>query len=146
MESIFYNMIYFISRIHTYFLTWNDQIENSFTDKQLHFIIFGFFGLAMLLVLHPIFLWLSKTGHTMVISFFYVLTLILVLTFAIEIGQGFTGTGIMEFADAESGVTGFLLFACIFLVIRAIVHLIIRIARPDKGKGRPDPDDKPDYF
>ena len=150
MESIFYKMIYFVSGIHSYLLSWNDQIENSLTDKQLHFLIFGLFGLCLLLVLHPIFLWLSKTGHTMIISFFYVLTVILVMTFAIEIGQGFTGTGIMDFTDSEAGVTGFLLFACIFLVIRAIVHLIIRIARPSgktpDSKGSTDQDAASDYF
>lgn len=126
METILYTFVTLVSRLHNYFLTWNDSIENSFDDKMLHFIIVGAFGLAMVLVLHPIFLWLSKTGHTMVISFFYVLSAILVLTFAIEIGQGYYGTGRMEFDDVRFGVGGFLIFFLIFIVIRGIVHLIIR--------------------
>jgi len=129
METILYNFVMLVSRIHTYFLTWNDSIENSFDDKMLHFIIIGALGIAMVLVLHPVFLWLSRTGHTMVISFFYVLSAILVLTFAIEIGQGFYGTGSMEFDDVRFGVGGFLVFFAIFIAIRGIIHLIIRLTK-----------------
>lgn len=135
METILYNFVMLVSRIHQYFLTWNDSIENSFDDKMLHFIIIGALGIGMILILHPIFLWLSKTGHTMVISFFYVLSAILVLTFAIEIGQGFYGTGVMEFDDVRFGIGGFLVFFAIFIAIRFIIHLIIRIAGPsDENK------------
>ena len=141
MESFLYNIVAFIARIHTYILTLNDQSENSLTDKELHFIIVGALGIALILVLHPIFLWLAKTGHTLVVSFLYVLTVILVLTFAIEIGQGFTGTGIKEFDDVIYGVGGFLIFFVVFLVIRAIIHLIMRLARG----GRRD-DSQSDYF
>ena len=141
MESFLYNIVAFIARIHTYILTLNDQSENSLTDKELHFIIVGALGIALILVLHHIFLWLAKTGHTMVVSFLYVLTVILVLTFAIEIGQGFTGTGIMEFDDVVYGVGVFLIFFVVFLVIRAIIHLIMRLARG----GRRD-DSQSDYF
>ena len=141
MESFLYNIVALIARIHTYILTLNDQSENSFSDKELHFIIIGGLGIALILVLHPLFLWLAKTGHTMIVSFLYVLTVILVLTFAIEIGQGFTGTGSMEFDDVIYGVGGFLIFFLIFLVIRAIIHLIIRLAR---GSSRED--SQSDYF
>ncbi len=133
MESLLYSIVMLISRIHTYFLTLNDQSQNSLGDKELHFVIIGIFGIALILVLHPIFLWLSKTGHTMVISFFYVMTVILVLTFAIEIGQGFYGTGIMELDDVVYGVGGFLVFFFIFLVIRGIIHLILHLTG-DKDK------------
>ena len=143
METLLYNIVMLISRIHSYFLTLNDQSENSFTDKELHFIIIGCFGIALILILHPIFLWLARTGHTMVISFFYVATVILVLTFAIEIGQGFYGTGRMEMDDVVYGIAGFLVFFCVFAVIRGIVHLILHFTR----KGRDDRKyDDPDYF
>lgn len=128
MQSLLYSIVMLISRIHTYFLSWNDSIENSFTDKELHFIIIGLFGVALILALHPLFLWLANTGHTMVISFFYVFTVILVITFAIEIGQGYYGTGIMEFDDVIYGISGFFVFFAIFLTIRGIIHLIARLA------------------
>lgn len=142
MQTLFYNIVMLISRIHTYIMTLNDQRESSFTDKELHFIVIGALGIGLILVLHPLFLWLAKTGHTMIISFLYVLTVILVLTFAVEIGQGYYGTGSMEFDDVVYGVGGFLIFFAVFLVIRGIIHLIMRLGR---GKKRDNYND-PEYF
>ncbi len=141
MENFLYTIVAFIARIHTYILTLNDQSENSLTDKELHFITIGVLGIALILVLHPLFLWLAKTGHTMIVSFLYVLTVILVITFSIEIGQGFTGTGIMEFDDVIYGVGGFLVFFLVFLAIRGIIHLILRLVRGGKKDDRSS-----DYF
>jgi len=129
MNTILYGVVMLISHIHNYFLSWNDSIENSFTDKELHFIIIGAFGVALILILHPLFLWLARTGHTMVISFLYVFTVILVITFAIEIGQGYYGTGAMEFDDVIYGIAGFLAFFAVFAVIRGIVHFIMKLVK-----------------
>lgn len=129
MNTILYGVVMLISHIHNYFLSWNDSIENSFTDKELHFIIIGAFGVALILILHPLFLWLARTGHTMVISFLYVFTVILVITFAIEIGQGYYGTGAMEFDDVIYGIAGFLAFFAVFTVIRGIVHFIMKLVK-----------------
>ena len=147
MESIIYSFVSLVSRLHQYFLSWNDTIENSFDDKQLHFIIIGAFGVGLVLAIHPLFLWLSKNNHTMVITFFYVFTVILVLTFAIEIGQGFYGTGTMEFDDVRSGVKGFLTFFAIFLAIRGVIHLIMRGGKSaSKKKSKPKESSRSDYF
>ena len=147
MESIIYSFVSLVSRLHQYFLTWNDTIENSFDDKQLHFIIIGAFGVGLVLAIHPLFLWLSKNNHTMVITFFYVFTVILVLTFAIEIGQGFYGTGTMEFDDVRSGVKGFLTFFAIFLAIRGVIHLIMRGGKSvSKKKNKSKDSSRSDYF
>ena len=120
-----------IRRVHNYLLTLNNQFENSFTDKELHFLIVGAFGLGLVFVLHPIFLWLAKHDHTMIISFLYVFTVVLVLTFAIEIGQGYYGTGAMEFDDVVYGVTGFLSFFLVFAVIRGFIHLVMHFIRSE---------------
>ena len=128
-----------ITRVHNYLLTLNNQFENSFTDKELHFLIVGAFGIALVMLLHPIFLWLPKTGHTMVISFLYVLTVVLVLTFAIEIGQGYYGTGAMELDDVIYGVAGFLAFFAAFSVVRGIIHMITRAFRDND-------DDEPEWL
>lgn len=146
MESLLYNVVTLISRLHDYFLTLNDQQQSSFDDKQLHFIIIGLFGVGLILVLHPIFLWLSKTGHTMIISFFYVMTVILVVTFAIEIGQGYYGTGSPEMDDVVYGVGGFLVFFAIFLVIRGIIHLIAHFAGGNGNRNNKDKRRGSDYF
>ena len=63
----------------------------------------------------------------MVISWIYVFTLILVITFSIEIGQRLTGTGDMEFADIVSGIGGFICMFAVFALIRAAVIGIIRL-------------------
>jgi hypothetical protein len=65
----------------------------------------------------------------MVISWIYVFTLILVITFSIEIGQRMTGTGDMEFADIVSGIGGFICMFAIFAIIRAAVTAIVRLIR-----------------
>lgn len=138
MQAILYNFVMLITRFHNYLLTLNNQYENSFTDKELHFLIIGAFGIALILILHPLFLWLSKSGHTMVITFFYVLTVILVLTFAIEIGQGYYGTGSVELGDVIYGIAGFLAFFIVFSFIRGIIHAIINYFRDD--------DDEPEWL
>ena len=87
----------------------------------------GALGMLLVLLIHPLFLSLSKSGHTMVITWLYVFTVILVLTFAIEIGQGYSGNGNMEAADIVSGIQGFLLMFLVFIVIRGIIHGIISL-------------------
>ncbi len=124
MEQFLYGIVGIIARLHSYILGLNDQYETSFTDKSLHFIVMGVVGMLLVFAVHPLFMLLSKTGHTIVISFFYVLTVIIVITFAVEIGQGATGTGAMEFDDIMYGVVGFLFFFVIFAMIRGVILLI----------------------
>ena len=131
MQTILYNFVMLITRVHNYLLTLNNQFENSFTDKELHFLIVGAFGLGLVFVLHPIFLWLAKHDHTMILSFLYVFTVVMVLTFAIEIGQGYYGTGAMEFDDVVYGVAGFLSFFLVFTVIRGFIHLVMHFIRSE---------------
>ena len=126
MESLLYTIVGLVTRIYYFIMTWNDSIESSFTDKELHFLVLGIVGVALICILHPLFLWLSRTGHTMIITFFYVFTVIIVIAFAIEIGQGVLGLGHMEEGDITYGILGFLVFFAIFAVIRAIVHLIMK--------------------
>lgn len=85
----------------------------------------------MIFIVHPIFKWLVKHNHVMVISWLYVFTVILVITFAIEIGQKVTGTGAMEFADIVFGVVGFLAMFLIFALIRGIYHAIRNLIRKE---------------
>ncbi|MBE6029509.1 MAG: hypothetical protein E7226_05075 [Clostridiales bacterium] len=134
MEQLLYTIAGLVARIHNFILSWNDSIETSFTDKELHFLVIGLFGLALILALHPLFLWLARTGHTMFITFFYVFTVIIVITFAIEIGQGVLGTGAMEQGDITYGIMGFLFFFAIFAIIRLIVHGIIKLKNKHKAR------------
>ena len=87
--------------------------------------------MLMIFVVHPVFKWLARNNHIMVISWIYVFTLIIVITFAIEIGQRVTHTGVMEFADIMFGVVGFISMFMVFSVFRGFYHLILKLIRGD---------------
>ena len=133
MRSIINFLVYWIASIHDKILTINDSREFFLTDKQLHFVVIGLLGLVMIFIIYPIFKALADSGHTMVIAWIYVFTLILVITFAIEIGQWYSGTGIVETADIAYGIMGFLAVFAVFAVIRGIFHAIVRLFRRDKS-------------
>ena len=128
MKEFLYAIVGWIARVHNTIMTWNDAYEQSFTDKELHFIVIGLLGIAMVFVIYPLFKALAKK-HVLVIAWIYVFTLVLVITFAIEIGQGITHTGVMDFEDVEYGVLGFLFMFLVFAVIRAIYHGLRRLIR-----------------
>lgn len=129
MGRILYWAVEQVAKVHRYLMGLNDAYEYNFTDKELHFLIIGAMGMAMIFVVHPIFKWLAKNDHVMVISWIYAFTLIIVITFAIEIGQRVTGTGVMEFADIMFGVIGFLCMFAVFSVIRGLYHMTRRLVK-----------------
>lgn len=129
MKELLYWGVGLIARIHDKILQLNNAFEMNFSDKQLHFLIIGLLGMAMIFVVYPLFKYLAKHDHEMVIAWIYVFTVIIVITFAIEIGQKITGTGNMEFADIMFGLVGFLLMFVIFALIRVLFHLILRLIR-----------------
>ena len=126
MGKVLYEMVELVARVHSYLLRLNDANEFSFTDKELHFLIIGILGMAMIFVVYPLFKWLVRNNHVMVVSWIYVFTLIIVITFAIEIGQRLTNTGNMEFADIMFGVLGFISMFIVFSAVRGIYHVIRR--------------------
>lgn len=134
MKEFLYWIIYQISKVHNFIISLNDNYETYFTDKQLHFLVIGILGMAMILVIYPLFKWLAKKNKTLVIAWIYVFTVILVITFAIEIGQKVTGTGAMEFADIVYGVFGFIVMFAIFAIIRWIYLGIKYLIKKKYGK------------
>lgn len=124
MKEFLYFIVEIIAKIHSKILTINDKYENILDDKQLHFLVIGAVGMILLFIIYPLFKWLSK-NHVLIIAWIYVFTVIIVLTFAIEIGQKVTGTGNMEFADIASGIIGFMVMFIIFAVIRLLVLMVI---------------------
>ena len=113
-----------ITKLHTKLLALNDQYGWALSDKWLHFIIIGLFGFGMLLLIQPLFKWFANHDGVLFITFTYVFTVILVITFGIEIGQAFSGTGDMDFYDIASGVAGFFVFFGIYLVCYLIYRQI----------------------
>lgn len=132
MKELLYKIVEYIAKIHNYILRLNDAYEYNFTDKELHFLVIGFLGMGFVFVVYPLFKWLAKHDHVMVIAWIYVFTLIIVITFAIEIGQKVTNTGNMEFADIVTGVFGFVVMFFIFSIIREVYKLIRSLIRGDK--------------
>ena len=96
-----------------------NETFNIYDDKKLHFIVIGIFGILMFLVLKPLFNYLSKKDLVISITFIYVITLLIVISFAIEIGQYITGSGAMDLKDIGAGLFGFL---CIFLFYVSVYY------------------------
>jgi len=129
LKTFLYTIIEYISKFHSLFMRLNDKYEYNFSDKELHFLVIGFLGMGFIFVIYPIFKWLAKNDHIMTIAWIYVFTLIIVITFAIEIGQKVSGTGAMEFADIAFGVVGFLCMYVVFAVVRGVWHLIKKLMK-----------------
>ncbi len=116
MYRIIYYFITLITKLHEKFLSINDNRGWDLSDKQLHFLIIGMFGFCMLLVIGPIFRWLIRRHAEVLITFLYVFTIVLVVSFAIEIGQAWSGNGSMDFYDIASGLLGFFAFFGVYLI------------------------------
>lgn len=125
MSDFLYTVVRIIAVFHSAIMRWNDNCETVMSDKQLHFLVIGLLGMGLLFIIYPLFKLLSE-NHVLVIAWIYVFTVILVLVFAIEIGQGFTGTGAMDFDDIVAGVAGFMAMFVAFALVRAVVLLIVR--------------------
>ena len=119
MRDIIFTFTTWVARLHESIIGINDDGQYNLSDKQLYFWVIGLFGMALILIIQPIFKGLAKNGFTLVITWIYVFTLVLVVTFAIEIGQWYTGTGVMESEDIAYGITGFLVLFVIYALIRA---------------------------
>ena len=128
MSKLLYAIVGLIAKIHSAILTWNDSCETVLSDKQLHFLVIGLIGMMMLFVIFPLFKLLSK-NHVLIIAWIYVFTVMIVLTFAIEIGQGITHTGTMDFDDIVFGLVGFMAMFLIFAAIRSIILAVVKLVK-----------------
>ena len=129
MKELLYNGVGIVAKFHDKIMQLNNAFETNFSDKDLHFLVIGVLGMLMLFVIYPLFKYLAKKNHEMVIAWIYVFTVIVVITFAIEIGQKITKTGNMEFADIMYGLVGFLAMFAVFIVLRMIYHGIIKLIK-----------------
>lgn len=134
MKAFLYFVVELIARVHNRIMQLNNAYEYDFTDKELHFLVIGIFGMLCIFIFYPLFKWLAKHNHVMVIAWIYVFTLVIVITFAIEIGQQVTHTGNMDFADIVFGIIGFMALFFIFSAIRWIYHGILKLIRKNSRK------------
>ena len=126
MKELLYLAVSMVAEIHNRIMQLNNAFEVSFTDKELHFLVIGLLGMALVFLIYPIFRYMARHGGEMTITWIYVFTVIIVITFAIEIGQHISGTGNMEFMDIMYGVVGFLVMFAAFAVIRGVIRWIVR--------------------
>ena len=126
-KEALYRLVAWIAVVHDKFNGLNDAYEYNFTDKQMHFLIIGLLGMAMTFLLVPIVKLLVQKKMVLTLTWFYVITVLIVITFAIEIGQGFTHTGAMDFADIVAGIYGFLVMFALYAVVRGLIILIHKL-------------------
>lgn len=132
MKEILYRIVEWIAECHNYLLKLNDAYEYNFTDKELHFLVIGCIGMLILLIAYPVFKLLAKHKMYLTITGIYTMTVVIVLTFAIEIGQKISHTGTMEFADIMFGVMGFLAMFAAAAIVKGIYHLIRYLVKKAK--------------
>lgn len=132
MSELLYSIVIWTAQIHDRIMAMNNGWGYYNNDKKLHFIVMGIIGMAVLLASYFVFKLLQN--HIIVIAFIYAFTVMLVLTFSIEIGQGFYGTGNMEMEDVVAGMAGFLFCFVIFALVRAIILVIYNAIRSGSRK------------
>lgn len=137
MQEILTEVVLFIGRIHSFIGNMNKTNHSLFTDKDLHLIVMAIIGLIIFLFTYLVFWLIQKKfpkSAMFIVTFIYTFTVLVVITFAIEIGQKITHTGNMEFADILYGLWGFLIAFGFLLAIMAIVWIIKNIAKEIKRK------------
>ena len=132
MRDIIFTFITWVARMHERLIGLNDSHEYYLNDKELHFWVIGIFGMLLIFLIQPVFKGLAENGHTIVITWIYVFTVVLVITFAIELGQWYSGTGVMESEDIAYGVTGFLVLFLILAIVRATILTIWRMIKTSR--------------
>lgn len=132
MADLIYRIVMWTAQVHDQIMAMNDGWGYYNNDKKLHFIVMGIIG--MIVVLGAYFIFKLLQNHPLVIAFIYAFTVMIVLTFSIEIGQGFYGTGNMEMDDVVAGMAGFLFFFFIFALVRGIFMLFYNLIRGEKRK------------
>lgn len=134
MRELLYFCVEIIAKIHNQIMQLNNTYEVYLSDKELHFLVIGLLGMGMIFFIYPLFKYLAGKGKEMTIAFIYVFTVIIVITFAIEIGQKISSTGQMEFADIMYGLVGFLAMFVVFCLLRWLWHQLLRLVRWVKAK------------
>ena len=117
MTEILRTIVEYIAFFHRYissFLLTHFGISD---DKLMHLIVIGGLTFLLLFFLRPLISYLIRKHREMTLTFIYSFTVILVLSFSIEIGQKVTGTGSMEFVDIVYGIYGFFIAFVIYLIL-----------------------------
>ena len=134
LKEYLYQIVAWIARVHDSMWAYNRSFSSPFTDKELHFIVIGAFGLAFFVLAFLLFGLLTRLNRFGIMAWLFSLSTVLFVTFAIEIGQFVTHTGNMELEDIVYGIVGFLiasvgasLLYALFCLLRALVRWLSKI-------------------
>jgi hypothetical protein len=117
-----------VNQIHDFIELFTEKMGWNLTDKDLHFWLIGFIGIALFLSIHPILKALASLSFTTV-SFIYTFTILIVIVFALEIQQKITGRGQMEFEDAIVGLWGFIAMFAALMAVKLLFNVIFKRTR-----------------
>ncbi|WP_044339843.1 hypothetical protein [Rossellomorea aquimaris] len=110
-----------INNLHDMLIGITSDLGFTLSDKDLHFWIMGIIGIFVFFFVYIVSKILSKLKFGITaLAFFYTLTFMFVLVFAIEIQQAITNRGHMEFIDAIVGLWGYIVFFLIYIGIAAL--------------------------
>lgn len=125
MREFLYLIIDLFTSFSAFFRKFMVLFGLSLTDKQLHFLIIGVLCMIIYFLVHSSFKRIAEFSVS-ILSFIYTLTVGVVITFAIEIGQWKSGTGQMDFSDIVFGIYGFIVFFVASQLARLLIRSIIK--------------------
>ena len=131
LKDWLYKIISGIAYIHDSIQRYARTLPLKLTDKDLHFIVFGIFGLALLLLVLPLFRLLTRLGKYGLMAWLFTFSTVLMICFAVEIGQYITKTGNLQVGDIVYGIYGFLAVSAIVGLLYLLVCAIRSIFKKD---------------
>ena len=126
MKTLLKALIEIFNFFHRLFTSLSNELSFGLNDKALHFYVIGFIFLIAYIIIHPIFVKLSKVSVKL-ISFIYVFTLCLVVSIAIEVAQFQSRSGNMDIADVAWSMFGFLAMFSILEVLKFVFKFIYNL-------------------
>ena len=121
MTKILKLLIAVINRTHDWIVNSAHVLGLGLTDKQLHFWLIGIMGIVIFAVFDAVFKRLAKWSVS-AITFIFTFTILVVSVLAIEIEQKVTQAGSMEFEDVVAGLSGFIMFSILYVLIRVLLR------------------------
>ena len=118
-------IVVWIAGIHDRLLEYSNVLPSPLTDKDLHFLVIGAFGLAVFIFSFFLFRLLSRLNRYGMMAWLFSLAVVLFVAFAIEVGQHLTKTGNLELGDIAYGVMGFIYASA----GAAVLYLVFRLIR-----------------
>ncbi|WP_181346816.1 hypothetical protein [Thalassobacillus sp. CUG 92003] len=123
MREFIWFLVDVMNLFHDKFIALSDQLGLGLNDKALHFLVIGVMGIVGFLCVNMVFHAIARISIT-AIAFIFSLTLVILFVFAVEIQQGITNNGNMDFTDAAVSIYGFLAFFGLYLLIRGVMFAL----------------------